>query len=196
VRPRALTVLLALIALAAPAAAAARPHLLVIGDSLAVGTKAPLAALLSDWRIRTVARIGRPLDDGMRVFRALEPVPVVTAFSLFTNDDPRNIRGLVSAVRESLDLEHGAACAVWATVVRPALAGHSYSPVNRRLRRLSQRPEMLGRLVIVPWAARVARHPSWMGPDRVHPTFEGYRARAHLYANAVRRCAATFAPDD
>jgi lysophospholipase L1-like esterase len=195
VRPRAFRSILVLLLLL-PATAAARPRLLVIGDSLAIGTKAPLAALLGDWRIRTVARIGRPLEEGMRVFRSLEPVPVVTAFSLFTNDDPRNITSLVRAVRESLDLHHGAACAVWATVVRPALAGHSYSPVNRRLRKLARRPELLGRLVIVPWAERVARHPSWMGPDRVHPTYEGYRARAHLYANAVRHCASTFAPDD
>jgi lysophospholipase L1-like esterase len=76
------------------------------------------------------------------------------------------------------------------------VAGHSYSPVNRRLRRLASAPAMLGRLVIVPWAAKVARHPSWMGSDRVHPTASGYRARARLYAAAVRRCAATFAPDD
>ena len=195
-RPRAVVLLLALGLLIPHAAVAARPRLLVIGDSLAIGTQAPLAGLLGDWRIRTVARIGRPLDEGMRVFRALEPVPVVTAFSLFTNDDPANVRALVRAVRESLDLERGAACAVWATVVRPALAGRSYSPVNRRLTRLSRTAAMLGRLVIVPWAARVARHPSWMGPDRVHPTSEGYQARARLYANAVRRCAATFAPDD
>lgn len=195
-RRRALTVLLVLAALAAPAASAGRPRLLVVGDSLAIGTRAPLAARLGDWRIRTVARIGRPLGEGMRVFRSLEPVPVVTAFSLFTNDDPRNIRSLVAAVRESLDLRLGAACAVWATVVRPALAGRSYSPVNRRLRRLARRPDLLGRLVIVPWAERVARHPSWMGPDRVHPTSAGYEARARLYAGAVRRCAATFAPED
>jgi hypothetical protein len=198
VRPRALLFLLALaVALCPPAgAAAAEPRLLVIGDSLAIGAQAPLAELLGDWRVRTVARIGRPLEEGMRVFRASEPVPAVTAFSLLTNDDPRNITALTHAVRESLDLERGAACAVWATVVRPRVGGRSYSRVNRRLRRLANTPAMLGRLVIVPWAARVARHPSWMGPDRVHPTYAGYRARALLYAGAVRRCAATFAPDD
>jgi lysophospholipase L1-like esterase len=187
--------LLALALSAAPAAAASKPRLLVIGDSLAVGADAPLRALLPDWRIRSVVRVGRPLSEGMGVFRALEPAPVVTAFSLFTNDDPANVSSLVRAVRESLNLERGAACAIWATVVRPAVAGRSYSPVNRRLKRLARRPELLGRLVIVPWAAKVRRHPYWMGPDRVHPTPSGYQARAELYARAVRRCQRTFAPD-
>ena len=194
-RPRTLRLLLLVLLVAAAPAAAAKPRLLVIGDSLAVGAEAPLASMLPDWRIRSVARVGQPLSEGMRVFRALEPAPVVTAFSLFTNDDPGNVSALVSAVRESLNLENGAACAIWATVVRPAVAGRSYSPVNRRLKRLARRPEMLGRLVIVPWAAKVRRHGQWMGPDRVHPTASGYQARARLYANAVRRCAATFAPD-
>ena len=129
------------------------------------------------------------------MFRAFEPAPEVVAFSLFTNDDPRNIRSLVQAVRESLDVERGAACAVWATVVRPRVAGRSYSPVNRRLARLARAPELSGRLVVVPWARRVRRHPYWMGPDRVHPTPSGYQARARLYARAIRRCAANFAPD-
>lgn len=194
-RPRALVAALVL-ALCGPGVAAAKPRLLVIGDSLAIGAAAPLAELLPDWRIRTVARIGRPLDDGMRVFRALQPAPVVTAFSLFTNDDPAHVSSLAGAVRQSLDLHHGAACSIWATVVRPRVAGRSYSPVNRRLKRLARAPEMLGRLVIVPWAAKVRSHPYWMGPDRVHPTASGYHARARLYANAVRRCAATFAPED
>lgn len=194
-RPRALLCLL-LTALAAPLpAAAAKPRMLVIGDSLAIGAEAPMAALLGDWRIRTVARVGAPLDEGMRVFRDLSPAPVVTAFSLFTNDDPANVTAVVRAVRESLDVERGAACAIWATVVRPRVAGRSYSPVNRRLRRLAREPALLGRLVIVPWAAKVRSHPSWMGPDRVHPTPSGYQARAELYAAAVRRCQATFAPD-
>jgi hypothetical protein len=35
-----------------------------------------------------------------------------------------------------------------------------------------------------------------MAGDRVHGTAEGYQARARLYADAVERCAATFAPDD
>lgn len=176
-------------------AAQARPRLLVIGDSLAIGAKAPLAADLPDWRIRTSARIGRPLSEGMRVFRSLEPAPDVVAFSLFTNDDPRNIDALAGAVRESLDVERGAACAVWATVVRPRLAGHSYSRANHRLQALARTPELSGRLIIVPWAAKVARHPSWIGADRVHPTATGYVERARLYAQAVRRCATLFVPD-
>src|SRR4051794_35187616 len=133
-RLRAACLTLLAFAAAAPAAVAA-PRLLVIGDSLAIGARTPLAAELGDWRIRTSARIGRPLAEGMRVFRSLEPAPDVVAFSLFTNDDPRNISALAAAVRESLDVERGAACAVWATGGRPRLAGDSYSRAQRRVRR-------------------------------------------------------------
>jgi hypothetical protein len=63
--------------------------LIMIGDSLAQGTEPLLPGLLSGWTVRTDARRGRPLAEGMGILRAtsLGTDPVVLAFSLFTNDD-------------------------------------------------------------------------------------------------------------
>src|SRR4051812_50126015 len=40
-------------------------RLLVVGDSLAQGTEAPLAGLLPEWRVETPAGQGRHTDDGV-----------------------------------------------------------------------------------------------------------------------------------
>jgi hypothetical protein len=78
---------------------------------------------------------------------------------------------------------------IWATIVRPRQGRHSYAPVNRLLTRL--RRELADRMQLVPWARAVKAHPRWLARrDRVHATAEGYRARAQLYAQAARRCAA------
>ncbi|HEV3002048.1 MAG TPA: hypothetical protein VGW75_15000 [Solirubrobacteraceae bacterium] len=76
-------------------------------------------------------------------------------------------------------------CAVWATIAAPAVGGRSFAPANAVLRRLDAR---LGRrLAVVRWAERAARS-GWLSRDRVHATPAGYRARARLYASAVRSC--------
>src|SRR3954447_857721 len=110
---RMLAACLTLLALAP--AASARPRLLVVGDSLAVGAAPILAGELSDWSIRTSARIGRPLAEGMRVFRSLAPPPHVVAVRLFTHPARPTPAALAAAGRESREGQRGAACAVWAT---------------------------------------------------------------------------------
>jgi hypothetical protein len=157
----------------------------VIGDSLAQGMQPYLSAALPGWRVSVDARIGRPLAEGMRIF-AGTPIRsgTVYAFSLFTNDDPRSVAALDAAVRQSV--QRGG-CAVWATIVRPAVGGVSYDAANRALRRLAA--GLGGRLQLVDWAAAVAAHPQWVpGSDGVHSNAEGYRNRAALYAQAIQGC--------
>ncbi len=157
----------------------------VIGDSLAQGMQPYLPAALPGWRVSVDARIGRPLAEGMRIF-AGTPIRsgTVYAFSLFTNDDPRSVAALDAAVRQSV--QRGG-CAVWATIVRPAVGGVSYDAANRDLRRLAA--SLGGRLQLVDWAAAVAAHPQWVpGSDGVHSNAEGYRNRAALYAQAIQGC--------
>ncbi len=160
------------------------PELTVIGDSLAVGTEAPLRAALPGWRVTSDGRPGRPLAEGMATLAMtpLDPPPDVLAFSLFTNDDPRHVDALEAAVRASLDR---APCVVWATIVRPPLAGISYHRANARLRALARADD---RLRIVDWEAALKRHRSWLGKDHVHPTAAGYAERARLYADAALGC--------
>jgi hypothetical protein len=78
-------------------------------------------------------------------------------------------------------------CQVWATVARP-LPGGTGEPANEILRGLDGGEVAGTRVRVADWAELVARRPSLLAPDHVHGTPEGYRARAGLYADAVRRC--------
>jgi lysophospholipase L1-like esterase len=169
----------------APAPRRRKHDVLVIGDSLAVGFEPALKAALPGWRVRVDGRIGRPLAEGMRILAGQTSTPAILAFSLFTNDDPRETPALEAAVRATATRPGG--CAVWATVVRPPLAGVSYDAANALLRGLANDPELALRLV--DWAAAVARSPSLLARDGVHGTPAGYRALGRLYAAAVASCA-------
>jgi hypothetical protein len=177
-------------------AADARPALVMLGDSLAIGTAGPLSLDLADWNVHFDARIGRPLAEGLSILAATAlpstqpPARTVLAFSLFTNDTPADVDELDAAVRASAGRLGAHDCAIWATISRPAVHGVSYRAANARLAQLALEPQMAGRLLVVPWAAEVARHHGWKARDHVHATVAGYLARAQLYANAARSCAA------
>jgi hypothetical protein len=157
--------------------------LLLVGDSLGVGIQPLLPGQLPGWSVLSDSRVNRTLAEGMARWRAERADEAVDAFSLFTNDSPRNLAALETAVRETA--RDG--CAVWATIARRTANGDSYGAANDLLGRLAA--ELPGRLVVVPWAAAVAEHPDWLGRDGVHPNQTGYRARAQLYAQAARSCA-------
>ena len=159
----------------------------MVGDSLAVGTQPTLGGLLGGWTVTTDARTGRPLAEGMARIRALASRPPVLAVSLFTNDGPQNTSALRAAVEETLRLQGGQGCVVWATIVRPAVGGASYDRANAVLAELARTNP--SRMRLVPWAQQVADHPEWLAPDGVHATAAGYAARAGLYADAARACA-------
>lgn len=168
------------------------PQLAMIGDSLAVGTDSPLRADLPGWKVTTDARVSRPLSVGMALLdmTPIPPRPLALAFSLFTNDDPRGVDALEAAVRRSLGRLRASDCAIWATILRPRVGGVSYRAANQRLKALARDPLLSGQLVVVDWEAAVRRHPERVSNDDVHPTAEGYAARARLYARAAQSCAA------
>jgi hypothetical protein len=159
----------------------------MIGDSLAQGTEPFLPGQLGGWTVRQDAARGRTLGQGMAILGSTDTGgrPVALAFSLFTNDDPRNVGALESAVRRSVARAGANGCAIWATIARPAVGGVSYGAANARLRRLDA--QLGRRLAVVPWAER-ARGSGWLVRDGVHATPAGYRARAALYAQAARSC--------
>jgi dienelactone hydrolase len=47
---------------------------------------------------------------------------------------------------------------------------------------------------LVDWNAVVASDPSLLGPDRIHPTPQGYAVRAQLFAEAVASCSSAAGP--
>jgi hypothetical protein len=182
----------------APPSAQLRPNIggrhavIFVGDSLAVGTAAPLRRVLDPaMPLYVDARTGRTLSEGMEVLANANPPKGILAFSLFTNDDPINLDALDFAVRSSVFALGPRGCAVWATIVRPKVGGRTYGQVDARLRALALDPALSGRLLIADWARAVSGHrKAWLAKDKIHATAAGYFARAQLYAEALSSCAA------
>lgn len=158
----------------------------VVGDSLAVGTRAPLKANLPGWRVTTDAAEDRTLAAGMARPLPGGPRPSVIAYSLFTNDGPRGTAALESAVRESLTRVPAGGCVIWATIVRPPVGGAGYANANTLLRSLAASSG--GRMIVAEWSRAISAQPGWLADDGVHGTSAGYVGRASLYADAAREC--------
>jgi lysophospholipase L1-like esterase len=184
---RILTLTLILLALpAAPAAASASHSLFVNGDSLAVGTQPYFPGALPGWSIRTSATISRHAFEGASVLRAQgSSLARVVFVSLGTNDDPRSTGSFRSSVRSIMSVVGPSRCVVWATIVRPAVAGASYAGYNRILKAEAKaRPN----LRVFRWRALLSKHPEWLGPDGVHVTGVGYDVRAREIAKKIADC--------
>jgi lysophospholipase L1-like esterase len=175
----------ALAAAAAPAQAAER-RLLVVGDSLAEGTRPYIPKELDGWRVRQSTKVSRHASDGDDIMRRYgDRLPRVVHVSLGTNDDPRDVDGFRTAIRSVMKVAGPDRCVVWANIVRPPYAGVSYRGYNRALADEDARRD---NLLVLNWKRMVHRHPEWLARDGVHVSAEGYQARAHAVAKLVRRC--------
>lgn len=172
---------------ASRASTAARSRsLLHNGDSLAVGTQLYLGAALPRWRIRSSVDISRHASQGPAVLRRYgKGLPRVVVVSLGTNDDPRAVAAFRRAIRATMRIAGRRRCVVWANIVRPPVAGVGYGRMNTVLAQEARRRRNLR---VFQWARMARAHRHWFGPDRVHPSGVGYRARARGIAKVVRRC--------
>jgi hypothetical protein len=172
-----------------PAPPAGRAGVFLIGDSLAVAITPSLPSLLPGWRVAIDGLGGRPLVGGMQILQSTK-VPqdgsVVLAFSLYTNDDPRNVPALRAAIRTSLDRAGPRGCVIWATIFRAPIGGHSYGPANAAMRRMAR--DNPRRMRLVDWEAKARAEPALIGPDGIHPTPAGVAIRSQMYADAARSC--------
>jgi lysophospholipase L1-like esterase len=174
-----------LLACAAAPAGAKERSLFVNGDSLAVGTQPYFPGALPGWKIRTSASISRHANEGPGVLRAAGSLPRVIAVSLGTNDDPRQTAGFRSAIRQTMAVAGQDRCVVWATVLRPPVAGASYAGYNQTLKAEARKR---ANLKVVRWRKLVHRHPEWLAGDGVHVSAAGYQARARAFARKIHRC--------
>jgi lysophospholipase L1-like esterase len=165
-------------------------RVLVVGDSLAIGTKPYLGRDMGGWRVRTSATISKRADQGAAELAGRRGLPPVVVASLGTNDDPHGISGFEHSVRTALGAVGKHGCLVWPNIVRPPVGGATYAGFNRVLARLAARHDNLR---IVDWVAMVAHNRGWLGDDGVHPDATGYMARARAIARQVRRCRASLA---
>jgi lysophospholipase L1-like esterase len=186
------TAVLALAALALMVAGAGGARLpktrtlLVVGDSLTVGTQPYIGRYLRGWRIRQEVSTSKQVTEGPATLRRYgRRLPRVVFVNLGTNGDPRGTSVFLSAIRRTMRLAGPRRCVVWSTIVRPPVGGASYLRLNRVLAdQARRRPN----LILFRWVRLARRHPGWFGPDHVHVTAAGYRVRARAMATQIRRC--------
>jgi hypothetical protein len=166
-------------------------RVLVVGDSLAVGTRPYLPRYLGGWRVRSSVSISKHAPEGAsELARRHRGLPPVVVASLGTNDDPHAVSSFEASVRKSLRAVGKHGCIVWPNIVRPAVGGATYAGYNHVLDHIAGRNQHLR---IVDWVSIAAHHRSWFGSDGVHPNATGYAVRAAAIAKKVRHCRAFLA---
>jgi hypothetical protein len=187
--PRLLATLISitLVGLGAPDGASAQGGVLVIGDSLEVGTGPYLRQELADVQVTVDARESRPSGDGLTVLRSrLSPEHSVVVFDLGVNDDPAQPDTLaadLAAARAAV----ADRCLVVATLTRPPYRGVSIEGLNGAITEFvaSSPPAELA-----DWRSAALSTPGALQPDGVHGTPAGYALRAQVVAEAVYACLA------
>src|SRR5918998_2577 len=171
---------------AAPAAALQGDgdSVLVIGDSLEVGSGPYLRAALPGVSLDVDAERGRTSGQGVRVLaERLAPEHRVVVFPLGTNDSPANPAGLAASLGTLAGLA-GDRCLVVATLARPPVRGVPVTGLNRVVADFAGQTGAL----VVDWRSVVREIPELLVSDRVHATGEGYGVRASLLAEAIQSC--------
>lgn len=189
-RRRALVALIGVVtgvAAAAPPALAGAADVLVVGDSLAVGTKPFLPEMLGGRHVLTAAKSGITTPQGMGIVRRKLRIvtPQVVVLSLGSNDgsDPRRF---ADRLRRTMALLPADACVVWSTIIRPSRKG-AYKGLNRVLNQAKRRDP---RIVVVDWEHAVTGGAVFLR-DGLHADEDGYRYRSAMIADAVNtQCAA------
>jgi lysophospholipase L1-like esterase len=162
-------------------ASKARKGVLLIGDSLTVGTKPYFTEQLAGQPVQVDATSGISLAEGMRRYHAAKDKPRVVEMALFTNNSPGQKEELRKAIEETIkDAKERGGKVVWATIVRPG----NYGEVNDMIRDYAARNP--GVMEVVDWAKMVQQHPGYVGGDGVHSGAEGYKARAKAFADAAK----------
>jgi lysophospholipase L1-like esterase len=162
--------------------------LYIDGDSLAVGTGWYLSTFLPGWTLRGTVAVSRHSYQGAVAVEErareglLERVVVV---DLGTNDDPSAVSRFRTYVRGVVRAAGPSRCVIWSTINRPPYNGVSYSGYNDMLSALDARYRNLH---VFDWAGLAMAHPAWFGPDGVHPTTTGYKARAAGLARLIKQC--------
>jgi lysophospholipase L1-like esterase len=170
---------------AQPPPASAAGGVLVVGDSLEVGTSPYLRGLLHGIPFTIDAQTSRPSSTGVQILRSrLQGGDQVVVFDLGTNDDPAQPQALaadLAAVRSIV----GGRCVVVATLNRPPYNGVPIDGLNAAVRSFAagSPPAQL-----VNWRAAALSDPRLLGPDGVHATPAGYSTRAQLIAQGILGC--------
>jgi lysophospholipase L1-like esterase len=155
---------------------------LVLGDSLAVGTMPYLDSMLpTDVNLTWDAVDGRTTPQGIDALRLdlREVEPELVVVSLGSNDgpDPKRFTSRIQQVLADLSPN---TCVAWFSIVRPARKGR-YLALNNALRAQARRDH---RLIVINWDNAVRRGTVFL-PDGLHADAAGYRYRSSKVVQAV-----------
>jgi lysophospholipase L1-like esterase len=158
---------------------------LVIGDSLQVGTGPYLEQQLGAMPVELDSRESRGSGEGLEALRArLRPDHTVVVFDMGTNDDPSDADALFATL-QAVRAATGDRCLVVATLLRPPYNGITYDELNAALERFAiDTPGVQ----LVDWYGVATSTPGILYDDGVHARPEGYALRGRLIADAVRSC--------
>ncbi|HVD39975.1 MAG TPA: hypothetical protein VNC16_03090 [Solirubrobacterales bacterium] len=175
-----------LLCLGAPAAQA-RPHVLVVGDSLEELTSPYLANYLPGVELTVNAVGGYNSYQIFDLFQeSYDPSVDVVVFDAGTNDNPEYpeiLAGNLAKVAEAV----GSRCMVVPTVHGFTVNGVDNAGKNRVVAEFAaSRPGTQ----VPDWARTVATRPDLMQADNLHPIEEGADYRAQLIAQGVQGCLA------
>jgi lysophospholipase L1-like esterase len=161
----------------APFAAAS---VIVVGDSLEVGSAPHLRAALGGTGVEIDAERGRTSSEGVRVLAdRLRPEHEVVVFPLGTND--LSADAFAASLASAAQLV-GGRCVVVSTIARRR-------PPASELNRVVASFAATGRVQVADWRA-ASSAPGVLGRDGTHATGAGYALRASLLAEAVQGCLA------
>jgi lysophospholipase L1-like esterase len=159
-------------------ASSATASVLVVGDSLEVGSAPHLRAALGGTVVEIDAEKGRTSTQGVGVLAdRVRPEHEVIVFPLGTND--LSADAFASSLAAAAQLA-GGRCVVVATIVRRR-------PPAGDLNRVVAQFAATGEVQVADWRA-AASAPGVLGRDGTHATGAGYALRASLLAEAVRGC--------
>jgi hypothetical protein len=151
---------------------------IVVGDSLEVGSAPHLRAALAGTPVEIDAEKGRTSSQGVGVLAdRLRPEHEVVVFPLGTND--LSADAFAASLASAAQLA-GGRCVVVATIVRRR-------PPASELNRVVASFAATGEVQVADWRA-AASAPGVLGRDGTHATGAGYALRASLLAEAVQGC--------
>lgn len=158
---------------------------LVVGDSLEVGTSPYLGAYLPGVTIESSAEVGYTSDEIRGLFEdAYDASQSVIVFDAGTNDSPTTpdvLAGNLQAVAAKI----GDRCMVVPTINGPTIGGATSRGLNRVVQQFAaSRPGTQ----VPDWAGAVRANPDLMQPDGIHALPSGYDLRASLISDGIRAC--------
>jgi lysophospholipase L1-like esterase len=154
------------------------PTVLLVGDSIMVGSHRAVARALPGWTPRVIAKVGRNTTEGIReVARQGVLGADSVVVELGTNDN--TAVGYPALVRRMLSLVRSAHLVIWVTVHRDL---PFVSEINDDIRRgVADLPNA----VVADWAGAVT--PADLLSDGIHPSDEGKRLLADLLSGPLER---------